>query len=74
VAVSRFSRTLSTLTQSGVPILSALDIVGKTCGNKVLETAVTNVKNNVREGENIATPLMRSGHLSCHGDAYDFGW
>ncbi len=61
VSVSRFSRTLSTLTQSGVPILSALDIVGKTCGNKVLEMAVTNVKNNVREGENIAGPLIKSG-------------
>ncbi|MFH1360881.1 MAG: type II secretion system F family protein [Candidatus Omnitrophota bacterium] len=61
VAVSRFCRTLSTLTQSGVPILSALDIVGKTCGNRVLEMAVTNVKNNVREGETIAAPLVKSG-------------
>ena len=61
VSISRFSRTLSTLTQSGVPILASLDIVAKTCGNKVLEIAVNNVKNNVREGENIAPPLIKSG-------------
>ncbi|MFA5060361.1 MAG: type II secretion system F family protein [Candidatus Omnitrophota bacterium] len=60
VSVSRFSRTLATLTQSGVPILASLDIVGKTCGNKVLEIAVNNVRNNVREGESIAAPLVKS--------------
>ncbi|MFZ5800470.1 MAG: type II secretion system F family protein [Candidatus Omnitrophota bacterium] len=61
VSISRFSRTLSTLTQSGVPILGALEIVGKTSGNKVLELAVNNVRNNVREGESIAQPLIKSG-------------
>ncbi len=61
ISISRFSRTLATLTQSGVPILASLDIVSKTCGNKVLEIAVNNVKNNVREGENIAPPLIKSG-------------
>ncbi|MGB3241790.1 MAG: type II secretion system F family protein [Candidatus Omnitrophota bacterium] len=61
VAISKFSRTLSTLIQSGVPILSALEIVAKTAGNLVVEKAVDSVKNNVREGENIATPLARSG-------------
>lgn len=61
VAISRFSRTLATLIQSGVPILESLDIVGKTCGNKVLEIVIENVKNNVREGESIAVPLVKSG-------------
>lgn len=61
VAVSRFSRTLATLIQSGVPILGALEIVGKTSGNSVIETAVENVRTNVREGESIATPLIKSG-------------
>src|SRR6185436_1493861 len=51
VAISRFSRTLATLVQSGVPILESLDIVGKSIGNKLLEVVVTEVKNNVREGE-----------------------
>ncbi|MDP2653787.1 MAG: type II secretion system F family protein [Candidatus Omnitrophota bacterium] len=61
VAISRFSRTLATLIQSGVPILEALDIVGRSCGNKVIEIVVDNVKNSVREGESIAGPLTKSG-------------
>lgn len=61
VAISRFSRTLATLLQTGVPILESLDIVGKSSGNRVIEIVVDNVKNNVREGESIASPLMKSG-------------
>lgn len=60
VAISKFTRTLSTLIRSGVPILSALEIVGKTSGNKVVEAAIENVRVNVREGENIAEPLAKS--------------
>jgi type IV pilus assembly protein PilC len=61
VAISRFSRTLATLIQSGVPILESLDIVQKTIGNRVLELVIDDVKTNVREGESIASPLERSG-------------
>jgi len=61
VAISRFSRTLATLLQSGVPILESLDIVGKTSGNRVVENVVSTVKVNVREGESIAGPLVKSG-------------
>jgi len=60
VALSRFSRTLATLLQTGVPILESLDIVAKTCGNRVIEIIIQNVKTNVREGESIATPLTKS--------------
>ena len=60
-AVSKFTRTLSTLVKSGVPILNSLDIVGKTSGNMVVEKAVDKVKTSVRDGENIADPLARSG-------------
>ena len=60
VAVSKFTRTLSTLIKAGVPILAALEIVGKTSGNKVVETAIDGVRVNVREGESIAEPLARS--------------
>lgn len=60
VAISKFTRTLSTLIKSGVPILSALEIVGKTSGNRVVEAAIDNVRTNVREGENIAEPLAKS--------------
>ena len=61
VAISRFSRTLSTLLQTGVPILESLDIVGKSSGNRVIEGVIENVKSNVREGESIAAPLVKSG-------------
>jgi type IV pilus assembly protein PilC len=60
VAISKFSRTLSTLIKSGVPILNSLEIVGKTAGNRAIEMAVETVRNNVREGESIAEPLARS--------------
>ncbi|MDE2028481.1 MAG: type II secretion system F family protein, partial [Candidatus Omnitrophica bacterium] len=60
VSVSRFCRTLATLSQSGVPILESLDIVGKTCGNKVIEILVEDVKASVKEGESISGPLSKS--------------
>lgn len=60
VAVSKFTRTLSTLTKSGVPILTSLEIVAKTAGNKVIEKAVEQVHKNIKEGERIAEPLARS--------------
>ena len=60
VAISRFSRTLATLIQSGVPILESLEVVNKTIGNRVLENVINDVKNSVREGESIATPLSKS--------------
>jgi len=61
MAISKFTRTLSTLIKSGVPILSALDIVGKTAGNRAVELAIERVRTNVREGESIAEPLAKSG-------------
>jgi type IV pilus assembly protein PilC len=61
VAISRFSRTLAILLQSGVPILESLDIVGKSSGNALIEVVIDEVKNNVKEGEGIAVPLTKSG-------------
>lgn len=61
IAVSRFTRTLGTLLQSGVPTLTALDIVKNVIGNSVLANAVQKARENVREGESIADPLRRSG-------------
>ena len=59
LAVARFSRTFATLVSSGVPILQAIDITGKTSGNTVMEEAMVDVKESVRQGEPIARPLMR---------------
>jgi len=61
VALAKFSRTFSTLVKSGIAILNALDIVGKTSGNKIVEEAVLNCRTAVRDGEPIATPLAKSG-------------
>ena len=60
VAIARFARTLSTLQKSGVSILTALEIVGKTSGNKVIEAAVVHTKMSIKEGESIAQPLTAS--------------
>jgi len=61
LAVAKFSRTFSTLVKSGVSILSALDIVSKTSGNKVVEEAVLNCSKSVSDGEPIAKPLSKGG-------------
>ena len=60
VVIARFARTLATLTKSGVPILSSLEIVAKTSGNKVVERAVLSARSSIKEGENIADPLAHS--------------
>jgi type IV pilus assembly protein PilC len=57
IAVARFCRTLSTLLASGVAILEALDITGRTAGNAVVEDAVTRTRRSIERGETIAQPL-----------------
>jgi len=57
VAISRFARTFSTLIQSGVPILGALDIVAGTAGNIIIEEAVLKAKDAVSRGETLGEPL-----------------
>jgi type IV pilus assembly protein PilC len=58
-ALSRFARTLGTLSRSGVPILQALDIVQETVKNSVVARAVKDVQSSVKEGESLARPLTR---------------
>ena len=59
-AVARFTRTLSTLVSSGVPILDALAITARTAGNKVVERAVLATRISISEGRTIAEPLTQS--------------
>ena len=61
VAVARFTRTLGTLLQSGVPILEALRITASTSGNTVVERAVRQCRVSVTEGKTLAEPLKMSG-------------
>ena len=57
IAVARFSRTLSTLLSSGVPILQSLEITARTAGNVILEEAINKVRSGVERGESIVEPL-----------------
>jgi type IV pilus assembly protein PilC len=57
VAVARFSRTLSTLLSSGVPILQSLEITAKTSGNMIIEEAILKVRVGVERGESFVEPL-----------------
>jgi type IV pilus assembly protein PilC len=57
IAVARFSRTLSTLLSSGVPILQALDITARTAGNVIIEEAILQVRAGVERGESFVEPL-----------------
>ena len=57
IAVARFSRTLSTLLSSGVPILQSLDITARTAGNVIIEEAILKVRSGVERGESFVEPL-----------------
>jgi len=60
VSVARFTRTLGTLIRSGVPLLSALEIVRDSAGNTIVSGAVEDVRQAVREGEGITRPLEKA--------------
>jgi len=61
VAVAKFSRTLSTMMSSGVPILEGLNIVSKTSGNVIIEDALMKTRQSIAEGRSIAEPLAETG-------------
>jgi type IV pilus assembly protein PilC len=60
IAVARFTRTLGTLLQSGVPILDAMDIVAKTAGNVVVMEGILYARHRITEGRTMAEPLIES--------------
>ena len=60
IVVARFTRTLGTLLTSGVPILDALDICGRTAGNKVVEHGIQKARDKISEGHDMAGPLAES--------------
>jgi len=60
ITMARFSRTLSTLVAAGVDIIKALEITGQTSGNYVVENALMDVRNRVRDGASIAQPLIEN--------------
>jgi type IV pilus assembly protein PilC len=60
VAVAKFTRTLSTMMASGVPILEGLGIVSKTAGNVIIENAIQKTRQSISEGRTIAEPLAET--------------
>ncbi|MFW6050350.1 MAG: type II secretion system F family protein [Myxococcota bacterium] len=60
IAVARFTRTLGTLLASGVPILDAMNIVSRSAGNVVVEGAVNDTADRIREGRTMAEPLLET--------------
>jgi type IV pilus assembly protein PilC len=61
VAVAKFTRTLSTMISSGVPILDGLEIVARSAGNKIIEQSIYFVRDKIAEGSNMADPLAKTG-------------
>jgi type IV pilus assembly protein PilC len=57
VALARFSRTFSALISAGVPMLEAIEITGRTSGNRVIENAMTQIRDSVKSGGTLAAPM-----------------
>jgi len=60
VCLARFSRTLGTLLNSGVPILQALETVSGTVANEIIGDAILEARSRIREGDRIGDPLQKS--------------
>lgn len=61
ISVARFTRTLSTLLTSGVPILEGLDITSRTAGNAILEDVIRQLRRQIEEGKTLSEPMKQSG-------------
>jgi general secretion pathway protein F len=61
IAIARFSRTLATLLQSGVPLLAAMEIVRNVVNNIVIGETIERAAKDVEEGQSLAAPLTASG-------------
>lgn len=56
-SIARVTRTLSTLLTSGVGLIDAIEIAGKTAGNIVIERSLLRCKDSVMQGKPFAFPL-----------------
>lgn len=61
IAIARFARTLATLLHSGVPLLTALDIVGRVVNNMFIAETIAIAAREVEEGQSLSAPLAQSG-------------
>jgi len=60
ILISRFAKNISTMLNSGVPLMQSLNIVGETAGNYVLEKAIEDITNDVKAGKSISKPLEKN--------------
>lgn len=60
IIVSRFTRTLSTLIASGLPLINSLEIVAGVAGNKVAENALIKIRDSVMRGESLYSSMRES--------------
>lgn len=60
IIVSRFTRTLSTLIASGLPLIEALKIVSEVAGNKIAEIALLKIRDKVMRGESLYSSMVES--------------
>jgi len=63
IAVSRFTKTLSTLLKSGIPLLPSLRVVKNVVGSITIREAIDRASTNLTEGQGISGPLKRSGQF-----------
>jgi len=61
IVIERFSSEMSTLVESGVPILYSLEITERSVDNLVMAEIIHNIKEEVRQGKNLSQPLEKSG-------------
>ena len=59
ICLARFSRTFSGLVAAGVPMLEAIDITGRTSGNRVIEFAMEEVRESVKRGGSLTAPMTK---------------
>ncbi|MBI4483491.1 MAG: type II secretion system F family protein [Acidobacteria bacterium] len=60
IGTARFSRTLSTLITSGVPILEGLEITAKTAGNVIIQEAILKTRRSIEEGKTLSEPMKQT--------------
>lgn len=61
VVTSRFTRTMSTLLASGIPLIQSLEVVSKIVQNKIVEKGLLSAKEEVRKGIDLANPIKKIG-------------
>ena len=61
MSTARFTRTLSTLLSSGIPLLQSMEVVSRTVGNRLVAKAILDAKDDMNKGMDLAGPIKKSG-------------